>query len=110
MKAGSCSERSVDVLVIGGGPAGVAAGFSAARMGMNTLIVEQFNCLGGISTAGGHAHICLFSAYDDNTRVVGGIPWECARRVAEAGYGICSNRQCDFEIEGMKLVLERMAE
>ena len=59
---------TVDVLVVGGGPAGVAAAFSAARLGAETLVVEQFNCLGGVATAGGHGHICLYSAYCERTR------------------------------------------
>ncbi len=110
----SCLNRlpvfgEVDVLVAGGGPAGLSAGFAAARRGFKTLIAEQFNCLGGVATAGGHGHICLFSAWADDTRVVGGILWEAARRVARAGYGICDNSNADFEIEGMKLVLEQMA-
>jgi len=100
----------VETLVVGGGPAGVAAGFAAARMGAKTLIVEQFNCLGGVATAGGHGHICLFSAYGSETRVVGGIPYEIARRVVGEGFGRFDDRNLDFEIEGMKLVLERMAE
>jgi hypothetical protein len=108
--AGSPVAHDVDVLIAGGGPAGVAAGFAAARMGSSALIVEQFNCLGGVATAGGHGHICLFSAYGSNTRVVGGIPYEIARRVVDAGFGRFDERNLDFEIEGMKLVLERMAE
>jgi hypothetical protein len=100
----------VDVLVVGGGPAGVAAAFAAARSGAKTLIVEQFNCLGGVATAGGHGHICLYSSWGDRTRVVGGIPYEMGRRVAKAGYGVCTTADCDFEVEGMKKVLEEMAE
>jgi hypothetical protein len=100
---------SYDVLVAGGGPAGVAAAFAAARMGARTVIVEQFNCLGGVATAGGHGHICLYSAWGDSTRVVGGIPWEMAERVEAAGFGVHTNAKVDFEIEGMKLVLEQMA-
>lgn len=103
-------SQEVDVLVIGGGPAGVAAAFAAGRMGKKTLLVEQFNCLGGVATAGGHGHICLYSSYDSDERVVGGIPFEMARRVTEAGYGIYNNSVADFEVEGMKLVLEEMAE
>jgi hypothetical protein len=101
---------SVDVLVVGGGPAGVAAAFSAARNGAKTLIVEQFNCLGGVATAGGHGHICLYSAWGEKVRVVGGIPFEMARRVAAAGYGAYDFGNADFEVEGMKRVLEQMAE
>jgi hypothetical protein len=101
----------VDVLVVGGGPAGVAAAFSAARAGAKALVVEQFNCLGGVATAGGHGHICLYSAWSDGgQRVVGGVPFEMARRVTEAGYGVHDNAKTDFEVEGMKLVLEEMAE
>ncbi len=103
-------KQEVDVLVVGGGPAGVAAGLSAARLGMKTLVVEQFNCLGGIATAGGHAHICLYSDWGSIRRVVGGIPYEIAERTVEAGYGAHDRGNLDFEIEGMKLLLERMAE
>ena len=42
----------VDVLVCGGGPAGTAAAIAAARTGANTLLVEQYGYLGGMSTAG----------------------------------------------------------
>lgn len=101
---------TVDVLVVGGGPAGVAAAFSAARLGAETLVVEQFNCLGGVATAGGHGHICLYSAYCERTRVVGGIPYEMGQRVAGAGYGVCTTSSVDFEVEGLKRVLEQMAE
>jgi hypothetical protein len=102
--------KEVDVLVVGGGPAGVAAAFASARMGAKTLIVEQFNCLGGVATAGGHGHTCLYSSYGKNERVVGGIPFEMARQVKAAGYGTHNNSEADFEVEGMKIVLDKMAE
>jgi len=100
----------VDILVVGGGPAGVSAAFSASRLGMNTLLIEQFNCLGGVATAGGHGHICLYSSWGTNERIVGGITFEIAKRVTEAGFGVHNNSSLDFEVEGMKLVLEKMAE
>jgi hypothetical protein len=34
---------------------------------------------------------------------------EMAQRVAKAGYGVVTNSSTDFEVEGMKLVLEQMA-
>jgi len=44
--------REVDVLVVGGGAAGVGAAICAARNGMDTLLVEQQGCLGGLVTLG----------------------------------------------------------
>src|SRR5258707_13306842 len=41
-----------DVLVVGGGPAGTAAAVAAARLGAETILVERYNHLGGLSTGG----------------------------------------------------------
>ncbi|MBS7790427.1 FAD-dependent oxidoreductase [Roseococcus sp. SDR] len=41
-----------DVLVVGGGPSGVAAAVAAARLGARTLLLERHNHLGGLSTGG----------------------------------------------------------
>ena len=42
-----------DVVVVGGGPAGLAAAASAARHGASALLVERYGFLGGMGTAGG---------------------------------------------------------
>jgi hypothetical protein len=44
--------RTCDVLVVGGGPAGTAAAVSAARMGADTILLERYGHLGGMSTGG----------------------------------------------------------
>lgn len=41
-----------DVIVAGGGPAGVAAAVSAARLGAKTALVERYGILGGMLTTG----------------------------------------------------------
>ncbi|HOS43981.1 MAG TPA: FAD-dependent oxidoreductase, partial [Armatimonadota bacterium] len=41
-----------DLIVAGGGPAGVAAAIAAARMGADVVLVEQYGFLGGMATAG----------------------------------------------------------
>lgn len=45
-----------DVLVAGGGPAGYSAAIAAARNGADTILVEQFNCVGGMATSGMMSH------------------------------------------------------
>ncbi len=47
---------SVDVLVCGGGPAGIGAAIRAGRMGVKTMVVESQDCLGGVATAGMMSH------------------------------------------------------
>jgi hypothetical protein len=42
-----------DVLVIGGGPAGIAAAIASAREGANTMLVERYGCFGGTLTQTG---------------------------------------------------------
>ncbi len=41
-----------DVLVVGGGPSGIAAAVAAARQGAHTILMERHNHLGGLSTGG----------------------------------------------------------
>ena len=42
----------VDVLVVGGGPAGCAAAVGAARLGAEVMLLERYGHLGGLSTGG----------------------------------------------------------
>ena len=62
-------RRNTDILVVGGGTGGVAAGIQAARAGMQTLIVESTSQLGGMLTAAG------VSCTDGNDSLPSGI-WE----------------------------------
>lgn len=47
-----------DVVVLGGGPAGIAAATSAARHGARVLLVERYGFLGGMGTAAGVTNFC----------------------------------------------------
>ena len=42
---------STDVLIVGGGPAGIGAAVGAARAGAKVILVEQYGFLGGAATA-----------------------------------------------------------
>lgn len=46
------TAAEADVLVCGGGPSGLAAAVASARGGARTLLIERFNFLGGMATAG----------------------------------------------------------
>lgn len=46
------AREGFDVIVCGGGPAGVAAAVAAARKGAKTLLIERGGCLGGFWTRG----------------------------------------------------------
>ena len=48
--------KKFDVIVVGSGPAGVAAAIAAGRNGMNVLLVESCGRVGGISTSGMMSH------------------------------------------------------
>lgn len=45
-------QYTPDVLVVGGGFAGIAAALSAARMGKKTMLIEKSYYLGGLGTSG----------------------------------------------------------
>ena len=45
-------EKRAQVAVIGGGPAGICAAVSAARMGMKVLLIERYGAVGGNLTLG----------------------------------------------------------
>lgn len=74
----------VDVLVAGGGPAGVAAAESTARYGLNTLLVERLGFLGGAAVAGYSGTICgMF--YGSETPIEDG-PRQCVYGWTERFY------------------------
>ncbi len=73
-----------DVVVIGGGTAGVVAAVQAGRAGAKTLLVEKTGILGGTTTNGGVNFPGLFHAW--GRQVIAGIGWELVTRcVAETG-------------------------
>jgi ribulose 1,5-bisphosphate synthetase/thiazole synthase len=69
----------VDVAVVGGGPAGIAAAVSAARNGSTVVLLERYPYLGGMATGG---LVLLFIEYD---RYEYGIMKETVDRLARLG-------------------------
>lgn len=89
-----------DVIVAGGGPAGVGAALAAARQGARTLLVEQYGFLGGMWTAG-----MVIPIWDWENK--GGIMQEIVDGLAEKGNTAYSGPLLGFDVEAMKVLLDR---
>jgi hypothetical protein len=64
-----------EVVVLGGGPAGIAAAAAAGRAGRSTMLVERYGFLGGAGTAAGLANFCGLHAKvnGEHRQVVHGV-------------------------------------
>ena len=82
-------KRHCDVIVIGGGTAGVVAATQAGRAGAKVLLVEKNGMLGGTTTTGGVNFPGLFHAW--GRQVIAGIGWELVTRCVNETGGILPN-------------------
>jgi glycine/D-amino acid oxidase-like deaminating enzyme len=74
-----------DVLVVGGGPGGIAAAIASARNGAETTLVERFGYLGGNLTAGLVGPCMTSYSLDGQTQLIKGIYEEMVERMEAHG-------------------------
>ncbi len=97
-----------DVVVCGGGAAGLMAAIAAGRAGLRTALVERFGFLGGTAITGIVAPISGF--FLKGRQVVGGIPFEMIKKMEELGGARIEypRGHVSFDPEIYKLVAQRM--
>ncbi|HUY88283.1 MAG TPA: FAD-dependent oxidoreductase [Pirellulales bacterium] len=100
-----------DVLVCGGGCAGLAAALAAARNGAKTLLVERAGFAGGIITTVGLPYFDGIARARDNRVVVGGIAMELLAKMGVCEPGaerVAQHNPTIKNIEQFKLLADRL--
>ena len=112
------TEEGYDVVVAGGGPAGTAAAYGAAKQGKKVLLVEAMNCLGGMGTSG---LVAAFGPMSDGVRqLTRGFIGKVVNRLYQNGwmeYGVTPDaweksymRCTQYNPEGLKIVYDELME
>lgn len=119
------SGLEADVVVIGGGPAGMCAAISAAREGVSVILVEQSGACGGMATRGLVGPFMTCYDREGKNMIIRGIFEEVVDRMVERGFAIHPSEVhagtaytswivvghehvTPFEPEGLKLVMDEM--
>jgi len=97
-----------DVLVIGGGPAGLAAAIGSARVGVETMLLERYGSFGGVISHVGIGGISWYR-YEGTTDIEGiGIEFEDRARSMGATYNSPKKNSSVLHPEMFKYVADVM--
>ncbi len=103
-----------DVIVVGGGPAGVAAAVNAARSGAKTRLFELQGSLGGVWTSGMLTYIFDFDKCETDREIMRRLDVYGARTIDRPGASLMKHyphgldKDWVYEPEYMRLVCEDM--
>ncbi|MBU4199938.1 MAG: FAD-dependent oxidoreductase [Verrucomicrobia bacterium] len=98
-------RHQADILVVGGGPAGMAAAVAGARQGASVRLIEAHSCLGGMGTAG--MVPCFMQFTDGVNFLAGGMGAEILKRLRTAD-GTVPPEGMGIRAEVLKRVYDEM--
>jgi hypothetical protein len=100
--------HETEVLVVGGGPGGLAAALAAARAGAQTTLVDRYGCFGGVITQVGVDTVAWYRR--EGTVDLEGIGREFERRAEEIGGATpdVQSQSLALDSELFKVVADRM--
>lgn len=104
--------RKTEVLVVGAGPAGVAAALAARRAGADVTLAERYGHFGG-QWSGGLVLIVMAMFGRDHVQVTCGIGEEILQRLEKVGMGITARKQGSHptvDAEALKYVMVEMVQ
>ena len=118
-------KLSADVIVVGGGPAGMCAAIAAAREGVSVILVEQGAFCGGMATRGLVGPFMTCYDAKGETMIIRGLFEEIVNRMVERGFAIHPSQVhggtaftswikighehvTPYEPEGLKVVMDEM--
>jgi hypothetical protein len=96
-----------DVLVVGGGPGGLAAALGAARQGARVMLVERYGCFGGVIAQAMVGTIAWYRT-TDQTVDAGGIGTEFERRAKAMNASLEVNHYQVLDTEVFKFIADQM--
>lgn len=101
--------EKAQVLVVGGGPSGIAAALAFARSGADTLLLEQYGCFGGVITQVGIEAVAWYR-HEGKVNEAGGILREMEDTALRMGASVkeCQSDSQALDPEMFKYVCDQM--